>query len=136
MPSYDLVGTVKQIGDVQTFPSGFTKRDVIVSDDDQRFPQELSFSFPRERARLLDAVAVGDRVKVSFDIRGREYNGRHYTDLSGWRIEKEGDASPAQGMPAAAPAPAAYPAPPPAAPAPAAPAPAAPADDSLDDLPF
>ena len=52
MPSYDLVGTVKQIGDVQTFPSGFTKRDVIVSDDDQRFPQELSFSFPRERARL------------------------------------------------------------------------------------
>lgn len=135
MPSYDLVGTVKQIGDVQTFPSGFTKRDIVVSDDDQRFPQELSFSFPRERARLLDAVSVGDRVKVSFDIRGREYNGRHYTDLSGWRIEKEGASSPAEGMPAPAPHPAAgaYPAPPPAAPAAA---PAAPADDSLDDLPF
>lgn len=133
MPSYDLVGTVRQIGEVQTFASGFTKRDIVVSDDDQRFPQELSFSFARDRARLLDSFAVGDRVKVSFDIRGREYNGRRYTDLSGWRIEKEAAASPAQGMPAPAPAPSAYP--PPPAPA-AAPAPAAPADDSLDDLPF
>ena len=144
MPSYDLVGTVKQIGDVQTFASGFTKREVIVSDDDQRFPQDLAFSFARDRARLLDNVAVGDRVKVSFDIRGREYNGRHYTDLSGWRIEKEAAESPAQGLPAsgpapspypaAAPAPGGYPPPPHAAAAPAAPA--APADDSLDDLPF
>lgn len=140
MPSFDLVGTVKQIGEVQTFASGFTKREVVVSDDDQRFPQELAFSFARDRAKMLDAVAVGDRVKVSFDIRGREYNGRHYTDLSGWRIEKEDSGSPAQGAPAPGPAPVSYaaapgggyPPPPPAA----APAPAAAVDDSLDDLPF
>lgn len=127
MPSYDMTGHIKEIGDVQTFPSGFSKREVVVCDDGERFPQDIAFTFAKDRARALDAFAVGDQVKVSFDIRGREYNGRHFVDLSGWKIEKAdaaGSQSPAAGMPAAAPA---------AAPAPAVPPPM---NADIDNIPF
>ena len=135
--TYEMTGKVKQIGDLQTFPSGFEKRELVLSDEDPRFPQDIAFSFTRERTKLLDQFAAGDAVKVSFDIRGREYNGRHFIDLNAWRIERAGEASPAQGMPAApAAAPAAYPAAPAAAAQPPAPPAPGGADASLDDLPF
>jgi len=133
--TYEMTGKVKQIGDLQTFPSGFEKRELVLSDEDPRFPQDIAFSFTRERTKLLDQFAAGDAVKVSFDIRGREYNGRHFIDLNAWRIERAGEESPAAGMPAAAPATAAYAAPAAAAQPPAPPAPGG-ADASLDDLPF
>ncbi|MBR1608272.1 MAG: DUF3127 domain-containing protein, partial [Kiritimatiellae bacterium] len=99
--TFEMTGKVKQIGEVQTFASGFEKRELVVIDDDPRFPQDIAFNFVRDRTHLLDSIAVGETVKVTFDIRGREYNGRHYIDLTGWRVEKAADAAPA-GYPAAA----------------------------------
>ena len=126
--TYEMTGTIKKIGDLQTFASGFEKRELLLNDEDPRFPQDIAFSFTRDRTKLLDQFAEGDRVKVSFDIRCREFNDRHYIDLNAWKIERPEGVSPAAGMPAS-PAPAAQPAPP------APPAPGA-ADASLDDLPF
>jgi len=130
--TYEMTGTIKKIGDLQTFPSGFEKRELLLNDEDPRFPQDIAFSFTRDRTKLLDQFAEGERAKVSFDIRCREFNDRHYIDLNAWRIERPADASPAAGMPGA---PAAAPAPAPA-PAPAAPPAPGAADASLDDLPF
>lgn len=132
--NYEMTGSVVKVGDLQTFPSGFTKRELVINDNDPRFPQEISFSFTKDRAALVEHLNPGDLVTVSFDIRGRSYQDRHFVDLNGWRCrpaDQPAGASPAQGMPVAgAPAPAASP----AAPAPAAPAPAA--DPLTDDLPF
>ncbi|MBQ6102872.1 MAG: DUF3127 domain-containing protein, partial [Kiritimatiellae bacterium] len=99
--AYEMTGTIKKIGDLQTFASGFEKRELILCDDDPRFPQDIAFSFTRDRTKLLDQFAEGERAKVSFDIRGREYNERHFVDLNAWKIERPADASPAAGMPAA-----------------------------------
>lgn len=125
---YEMTGTIRKIGDLQTFPSGFEKRELMLNDEDPRFPQDIAFSFTRDRTKLLDQFAEGDRVKVSFDIRCREFNDRHYIDLNAWKIERPEGVPASAGMPAA-PAAAAQPAPP------APPAPGA-ADASLDDLPF
>ena len=132
--NYEMTGSVVKVGELQTFPSGFTKRELVINDNDPRFPQEIAFSFTKDRAALIENLNQGDLVTVSFDIRGRSYQDRHFVDLNGWRCrpaDQPAGASPAQGMPVAgAPAPAASP----AAPAPAAPAPAA--DPLTDDLPF
>jgi hypothetical protein len=32
-------------------------------------------------------------VKVSFDIRGNEYNGKYYVNLNAWKLEKAGGAA-------------------------------------------
>lgn len=95
--SYEYTGTVKKIGEVQTFPSGFSKREIVVTSEEDRYPQDVSFEFLKEKADLLNNIAEADRVKVTFDIGGREYNGRYFNNLKGWRIEKldeEGGAAP------------------------------------------
>lgn len=95
--SYEYTGTVKKIGEVQTFPSGFSKREIVVTSEEDRYPQDVSFEFLKEKADLLNNICEADRVKVTFDIGGREYNGRYFNNLKGWRIEKldeEGGAAP------------------------------------------
>ena len=95
-------------------------------------PRKIYFDFFGDRADQFN-FNVGDVINLYFDIESREYQGRYYTDIRGWKAEKVVD-TPAGAAPAAAPAPAA------AAPAPEPMAPA-PIVDNLtptaeDDLPF
>lgn len=88
MASYEFTGTVKKVGELQTFASGFTKKELVVTSEEERFPQDIMFEFLKERASLLDNVKETDRVKVTFDLRGREYNGRYFNSMNGWKLEK------------------------------------------------
>lgn len=92
--AYDLTGKVKLIQDAQTFGSGFTKREMVVIVEDGKYPQEINLEFVQDKVSLLDTVAVGQEVTVTFDIRGREYNGRYFNNLQGWKIQT-GAAAPA-----------------------------------------
>ena len=87
MPSYDLTGIVKLVVDQQTFDSGFTKREFVVTTEGERFPQEIKFECLKDRVSLLDKIEPGQRVKVSFDLRGNEYNERYFVNLTAWRID-------------------------------------------------
>lgn len=92
MPQYDLTGTVKVVSELRTFASGFTKREFVVTTEDERFPQDIPFECVKERTSLLDNVKPGQRIKVKFDLRGREYNDRYFVNLNAWRIEAASDA--------------------------------------------
>ena len=41
----------------------------------------------QDKVSLLDSVQVGQTITVTFDIRGREYNGRYFNNLVGWKIQ-------------------------------------------------
>lgn len=88
--AYDATGTVKLVQDPQTFSSGFSKREMVLTVDDGKFTQEICFEFHKDKMSLLDSVQEGQTVKVTFDIRGREYNGRYFNNLVAWKIESEG----------------------------------------------
>ena len=92
--AYDLTGKVKLIQDAQTFASGFTKREMVVTVEDGKYPQDINLEFVQDKVSLLDTVQVGQEVTVTFDIRGREYNGRYFNNLQGWRIQA-GEGAPA-----------------------------------------
>lgn len=96
--AYELTGKVKLVQEPQTFASGFTKREVVVTVEDGKYPQDINLEFLQDKVSLLDSVSEGQEIKVFFDIRGREYNGRYFNNLVGWKIEG--------GESAAAPAPA------------------------------
>lgn len=87
MPTYDLTGTVKTVLDQKTFDSGFTKREFVVTTEDDKFPQEIIFECVKDRVALLDNVTPGQRLKVTFDLRGNEYKGRWFVNLTAWRLE-------------------------------------------------
>ncbi len=87
--TYDLTGKVKLIQEPQTFASGFTKREVVVTVEDGKYPQDINLEFLQDKVSLLDNLTEGQEIKVFFDIRGREYNGRYFNNLVGWKIESE-----------------------------------------------
>ena len=84
--AYELTGKIKLIQEPKTFDSGFTKREMVVIVDDGRYPQEINLEFVQDKVALLDALQPGQEVTVSFDIRGREYKGRYFNNLQGWKV--------------------------------------------------
>ncbi len=100
MPTYDMTGTVKLVGDQQTFASGFTKREFVVTSDEENYPQDINFECVKEKTSLLDTIQEGQRVTVTFDLRGREYNGKYYVNLSAWKVSAAEDAGSRPGIPA------------------------------------
>ena len=89
MAAYEMTGTVKVVMDEVTFDSGFSKREFVVTTDDDRYPQQVKFECVKEKSALLNNVQPGQRVTVAFDIRGNENKGRYFVSLSAWRVEAE-----------------------------------------------
>lgn len=83
---YEAQGTIKVINDTQTFGSGFTKREFVITTD-AKYPQDIKFEIVKDKCSWLDKHQVGQAVTVSFDIRGNEYNGKYYVNLNCWKIQ-------------------------------------------------
>jgi single-strand DNA-binding protein len=100
--AYEMTGTVKVLMDEVTFPSGFNKREFVVTTADDRYPQDIKFECVKDKTAMLNELTVGQQVKVTFDLRGNEHDGRYYTNLSAWRVEAGGEAAAAPADAAAA----------------------------------
>ena len=131
---FSAIVRVVAVGDEQTFPSGFRKREVIVCDDDPKYPQTFPVEFSGDNTDRAAAFAPGDHIAVEFSIRGHTTSaGRAFVTLRGFRVERAvkigGESTAVPNAPAPAPAPAPIP---PAAADQAAPAP----NPALEELPF
>ena len=84
--SYELTGKIKSIAAVQTFASGFTKREFIVEEMAEKYPQLYKLEFVKDKCAILDKYRVDDEVTVSFNIRGNEHNGKVFNSLQAWQI--------------------------------------------------
>lgn len=119
------------------------KKREYVLETNETFPKKIHFDFFGEKADQFP-LNQGDTIRLSFDIESREYNGRWYTSIRGWKADKVEDPINGQGTVNTPGAPAGY-GYPTAAPAAAPAAPAAPggfptppmsAPQPNDDLPF
>lgn len=88
-----LTGKAINIGETQTFPSGFTKR-ILVIETAEDYPQEVPIEFVKDKCGLLDKINVGQDVTVSINIRGNEYNGKWYSSIQGWKMDFASASSP------------------------------------------
>ena len=136
----EIEGTLAQKLPVQSGSSArgpWAKQEFILEYPDGNFTAKACFTaWGQEKVQDLDKYQVGDKVKVSFNLKSREYNGRWYNDLQIWKIAPAG-AQPA--APVQQPAPQAKPAPQAAAwqQAPAPTLEDMPADsEGAEDLPF
>ena len=88
----ELQGTIKRLGEVQTFASGFQKREMVLLTEEQ-YPQPINIEFLKEKGDLLNQYSEGEQVKVSINIGGREWTSpqgevKYFNSITGWRIEK------------------------------------------------
>ncbi len=91
---FETAGNIKLISDTQSFPSGFTKREFVVTTGNDKYPQDLKFEVVKDKCALLDGYQVGQEVQVTFDIRGNEYNGKYYVSLSCFKLQGAGGSPP------------------------------------------
>lgn len=100
----ELEGTLRQKLGVQQGTSArgqWAKQEFILEYPDGNFTSQVCFTvFGQDKLAELDKYQAGDRIKVSFNLKSREYNGRWYTDVSVWRIAPAGAAAPAAPAPA------------------------------------
>lgn len=87
-----VTGTIKLIEDTQEFDSGFIKRGFVVTTDED-YPQDLYMEFVKDKVSLLDDATVGDQVEVSINLRGREYQGKYFVNLTAWKMDITGGSS-------------------------------------------
>ena len=88
----EITGKIKTIKEEQSFgATNFRKRELIVTTDDQ-YPQMLMVEFVQDKCDLLNNYQVGQDVKVSINLRGREWinpqgEAVYFNSIQGWRIE-------------------------------------------------
>lgn len=62
------------------------KKREYVLETQESFPRKIFFDFFGDRADQFP-LQPGQNVKLSFDIESREYNGKWFTSIRGWKAE-------------------------------------------------
>ncbi|MET0758991.1 MAG: DUF3127 domain-containing protein [Flavobacterium sp.] len=105
----EVTGKIKMLGESKNVGSGsFLKRELVVTTDEQ-YPQHILVEFVQDKCDLLNSFNVGEAVKVSINLRGREWVDpqgvtKYFNAIQGWRVERlaaEASSSQAPPMPAA-----------------------------------
>ncbi len=61
---------------------------IMEEDSEKQYKDSIMIDFVgEEKVALVDGISEGSTITVSFNTRATEYNGRHYNNLNGWRIE-------------------------------------------------
>lgn len=88
----EVTGKIKLINETQTFgASGFRKRELVLTTNEQ-YPQMLMIEFVQDKCDILNSYQVGQDVKISINLRGREWINpegvaKYFNSIQGWRIE-------------------------------------------------
>lgn len=105
----EVLGKIRVLTAEQQVTATFKKRELVVTTDEQ-YPQHIMIEFGQDKCDLLNNFNVGDAVKVSINLRGREWvspqgETKFFNSLQGWRVEKQAAvsemSSQAPAMPAA-----------------------------------
>jgi hypothetical protein len=98
----EVTGRIKMIDETKAFgANGFRKREMVVTTDEQ-YPQHIMIEFTQDKCDLLNSYKVGEPVKVSINLRGREWvnpqgETKYFNSIQGWRIERPQAEAPQQG---------------------------------------
>jgi hypothetical protein len=86
--AFEVEGKLHRLFSTEQKSASFQTREFVLEIPDGNYPQLVKFQAVQERCALLDSFREGERIKVSFDLRGREWNGKYLTNLNAWRIER------------------------------------------------
>ncbi len=90
----ELEGRIVRKLNVQSGTSArgaWSKQEFIFEYQEGNFPSQVCMNvWGEDKVKDLEKYQVGDKVRISFNLSSREFNGRWYTDVRAWRIESAG----------------------------------------------
>jgi hypothetical protein len=90
--AFDMTGKLYKVFDTVQVSERFSKRDFVLEVQDGKYPQLVSFQATGDRTSALDEYRVGDEVRVTFNVRGREWTSpkqevKYFNTLDVWKVE-------------------------------------------------
>lgn len=87
----ELIGKIKLINPTQEVSASFKKREFVLTTEEQ-YPQHILMEFNQDKCDKLNVVGIGDEVKVSINLRGREWvnpqgEAKYFNTIQAWNIE-------------------------------------------------
>ncbi len=86
-----IKGRVSQIlkpeGGVSKGGREWSKREFVI-DTEEQFSRKVCFTLFGDKTTLINSITVGEMVEVSFNLESREFNGKWYTNINAWKIDK------------------------------------------------
>ena len=89
--AFEVEGKLHRLFPTEQKSASFQTREFVLEIPDGNYPQLVKFQAVQDRCTMLDNYKEGERIKVSFDLRGREWNGKYLTNLNAWRVERAGE---------------------------------------------
>lgn len=89
--SYELKGKLYKVFATENKTDTFQAREFVV-ETQENYPQLIKFQLTQDKCALLDNYNEGEQISVHFDLRGREWNEKFFTNLQAWKLEKGADA--------------------------------------------
>lgn len=71
--------------------NGTWKKQEFILETPGQYPKKVCVSLWGEKVDE-HKLSIGDKITASINIESREYNGRWYTDVRAWKIQKESGA--------------------------------------------
>lgn len=91
--SFEMTGKLHKKYDTENKTDSFQAREFVVLMESGNYPQYIKFQLTQDRCAALDPFEEGKEIKVHFDLRGREWNGKYFTNLNAWRLEASSPAA-------------------------------------------
>jgi translation initiation factor IF-3 len=88
--SFEIEGKLVKKYETESKTGSFQAREFVIEISEGNYPQFVKFQLVQDKCSLLDHLNEGDRIKVNFDLRGREWNGKYFTNLNAWRVQLTG----------------------------------------------
>jgi hypothetical protein len=92
----ELIGRVVQVLEMQsgTSAKGEWKKQEFILETEEQYPRKICISLWGDRVADIVGISLNKEiVTVSVALESREFNGRWYTDVRAWRIQRGGQAS-------------------------------------------
>lgn len=104
--AYKATGRLHKVFDTEQKSASFSAREFVIEMADGKFPQMVKFQLTQDKCSLIDDYSEGEEISVDFDLRGREWNEKYFTNLNAWRIARAEaqDGAPADAAAAGSPA--------------------------------
>jgi hypothetical protein len=92
--SFEITGRLHKKYETEDKTATFQAREFVLEINTNNYMQYIKFQLTQDRCGLLDPYSEGQNLKVYFDLRGREWNGKYFTNLNAWKLENgEGSVS-------------------------------------------
>ena len=85
--SFDITGKLVKKYETETKGESFRVRDFVISNQDGQYENFIKFQCTQDRTAIIDDYNEGDEIKVHFDLRGRQWQDKYFTNLNAWRVE-------------------------------------------------